>query len=88
MTKSKRSTKWGTVRCVVEYRTPSDITESDLARRVQETLDVCRSSDLMDSRTKAKGLGRVLLTMRAGRPRRLVLIAKALEGLAARLRKM
>lgn len=88
MTESKKSTKWKTVRCIVEYRTSSEITESTFARRVQETLTIYRSSDLMDSRMKTKGLSRALLHMRTARPRRLTLVAKALEELAARLRKI
>lgn len=85
--KSKKS-RWRTVRCVIEYRTPSEMSDRDFATRVQYLLDTMGTSELRDSKMWAKSFSGVLSRMDAARPRRLRAAIRALEAVAARLRKL
>lgn len=82
-------TKWKTVRCVVKYRTPSDLSERDLARIVQAAIDHPEvRRQLGDSKAWAQAFMQSIAKMEAVRPRRLLAAARAADALAARLRKI
>lgn len=85
------SSKWRTVRCVVEYRTPDEtLSERDFAAQVQNWVDHGQNvtSRMRDSRIWAKGFNSVVARMDKARPRRLQAVSRALDKLATRLRKL
>lgn len=84
----KKKPKWRTVRCIVEYRTPTDMSERDLANIVRYTLTAHPSPQLKDSSPAAKGFNQAISTMDAARPRRLQAVARALDTIAGRLRRL
>lgn len=80
---------WRSVRCVVEYRTNSDLSEADFARDVQHHLEQNGLTiHYFHSKIWVKGFNRVLALREGARPRRLRAVIRALEALTARLRRL
>ena len=82
---------WRTVRCVVEYRTQAPttrVTDVVLARYVQRIIDAGAPELFIESRLRAKSFSAVVRFIGNQRPRQLVAVARALEKITARLRKI
>lgn len=90
ITKPQKRAAWQTVRCVVEYRTNSGMSERQLARTVQSILDTSaeREHSLSDSRVWAKQFSASIARLTSARPRRLRAAVRALDAVANRLRKL
>lgn len=84
-----KAQQWRTLRCVVEYKTKSDLSENDLARDVEYYLvQSGMTARYSDSSVVAKGFSRMLDTLHAARPRRLQAAIRALDAVTTRLRKL
>jgi hypothetical protein len=88
----KKTSKWRTLRCVVEYRTPdAGMSERDLARDVQYALDHCAADTFTrfpDSAVWAKAFSAVMSRRAEGRPKKLATAIKAADALTKRLRAL